>query len=201
MRQADGEVETLIDKLVRSVDRRLVKGLFLVVALVYVAWGVGRYRAIYQESFYVTNTSPEAVVLQVTADYVICAPFDRSSKEIEPAFQILKNRRGSQYNFSTGTGRPPTSEKCAGRCLSHCDTFSCDSTRKDPNSRHSLELRLCPTVGVEVAGLVGLFLGVLGTRFRWGRLRLDSWLLLYRRPAGVFCAIGQGCALEALDPS
>ena len=92
-------METLINKLVRSVDRRLVKGLFLVVALVYVAWGVGRYRAIYQESFYVTNTSPEAVVLQVTADYVICAPFDRSSKEIEPAFQILKNEEDPSIIF------------------------------------------------------------------------------------------------------
>jgi hypothetical protein len=91
MQRADAEVETLVDRLLRSVDLKLVQVLFLVFALVYLAWGVGRYRAIYQESYYVVDTTPETVVLQTTANYVICAPFDRASQEIEPAFQILKN--------------------------------------------------------------------------------------------------------------
>ena len=60
---------------------------------------------------------------------------------------------------------------------------------------------MAPAAGIGVSGQLRLSLGVLGFRFRWGRLRLDSWLLLYRRPAGVFCTIGQGCALEALDLS
>jgi hypothetical protein len=98
-RQADREVETLVDRLLTSIDRKLVLGLLLMFALVYLAWGVGRYRAISQESFYVVNTSPEAVVLQTTTDYVICAPFDRVSQEIEPAFQILKNGEDQSLVF------------------------------------------------------------------------------------------------------
>jgi hypothetical protein len=43
-----------------------------------------------QEKFLITNTTPAMVVLRVYGDNMICAPFDRSNKEIKKGFVILK---------------------------------------------------------------------------------------------------------------
>jgi len=58
-------------------------GLFLVYSL-------GRASALRQREFYVTSTAPETVVLWwISDERAICAPFDRSTKEVERSFTIL----------------------------------------------------------------------------------------------------------------
>jgi hypothetical protein len=57
----------------------------------YIASTAGTAEAIRQDSFLVTNTSPELVVLRIYGDNLICAPFDRASGEIEQSFSIIKS--------------------------------------------------------------------------------------------------------------
>lgn len=51
---------------------------------------VGESLAIRQVEFLVTKSSPEMVVLRVYDDQLICAPFDRTTKEVKRTFSILK---------------------------------------------------------------------------------------------------------------
>jgi hypothetical protein len=90
-RRADQQVETLVDKLLQWIDPRLFFGIALALVLICAAWMLGRFSASSQREFHVANTSPEAVLLSITDDYVICCPFDRGTNEIEPGFLILKN--------------------------------------------------------------------------------------------------------------
>lgn len=50
----------------------------------------GMAQALNQAEFLVTNTSPEMVVLRVYGDNLICAPFDRNTKEVKSDFVFLR---------------------------------------------------------------------------------------------------------------
>lgn len=56
----------------------------------YTVYHAGRASALNQDVFRVASTSPETVVLVVNSDWMIGAPFDRKSKEVEPSFIILE---------------------------------------------------------------------------------------------------------------
>jgi hypothetical protein len=62
----------------------------------FAGWGEG----LKQEEFLVTNTSPEMVVLRIYGENIICAPFDRSTKEIEGKFVVLKLAEAPGLVFS-----------------------------------------------------------------------------------------------------
>ena len=50
----------------------------------------GKAQAHQQEEFLVIDHSPEVVVLRIYGEYLITAPFDRSTKEIEKKLYIFK---------------------------------------------------------------------------------------------------------------
>jgi hypothetical protein len=53
-------------------------------------YAFGRTMAWNTDKFYVANTSPEeTVVLWIDNSKIICAPFDRNTREVEPSFLIL----------------------------------------------------------------------------------------------------------------
>lgn len=56
----------------------------------YVVYHFGRASALNQKVFRVASTSPETVVLVMIDDLMICAPFDRNSREVEPSFIMLE---------------------------------------------------------------------------------------------------------------
>lgn len=56
----------------------------------YIVYHAGRASALDQQLFRVASTSPETVVLVVNSDWMIGAPFDRKSKEVEPSFIMLE---------------------------------------------------------------------------------------------------------------
>lgn len=57
---------------------------------IYVSNVVGRGHAKGQEEFLVLLSSPEAVVLRVYGDDLVCAQFDRITQEVQPHFFVIK---------------------------------------------------------------------------------------------------------------
>jgi len=41
------------------------------------------------KSYYVLSSTPECVALYVSSERIICAPFDRTSKEVEQKFTVI----------------------------------------------------------------------------------------------------------------
>jgi hypothetical protein len=66
---------------------RLVFTLLITLVVVYYA---GQSAALRQSTYLVTSTSPQMVVLRTYGDSIICARFDRNTKEVEPSFVVLK---------------------------------------------------------------------------------------------------------------
>lgn len=56
----------------------------------YVVYHGGRASAVKQQVFRVASTSPETVVLVMNQEWMICAPFDRTTQEVEPSFIMLQ---------------------------------------------------------------------------------------------------------------
>jgi len=89
-RLTDREHITPVDVAFRLMGPKATLGLAVPLALALTAFLVGQAQAVVQRSFYVTNTSPEAAVVLVAQDYVVCVPFERSSRETLPAFLVLR---------------------------------------------------------------------------------------------------------------
>jgi hypothetical protein len=79
------------------------KNAFLVGWYVYIAlqilYSAGRSSAVHQREFHVASVPPESVALVISEDYIVCAPFDRNTKEIEPGFMILDRQEISSVRF------------------------------------------------------------------------------------------------------
>jgi len=60
----------------------------------------GRGKALKQTDFPVTNTVPEMAVLRVYGDNMICAPFDRKTREVKKTFSVLKVGEDSKLVMS-----------------------------------------------------------------------------------------------------
>jgi hypothetical protein len=84
------EPETITDVLKKRLGVDI--GLFLFLLLVggFLIHNAGRSKALTQRTFLVTNTSPEMVVLRIYGDKMVCAPFDRTTREVDQSFVILK---------------------------------------------------------------------------------------------------------------
>lgn len=78
---------SLLDKL----PRNLFLLLLLLAWVIWLANSAGMSKASHQREFLVVNTSPEAVVLRPYHDHLVCAYFDRETKEISREYFILKS--------------------------------------------------------------------------------------------------------------
>lgn len=85
-------VETLNQRI--GFDVAFIFGLLLISTNL--ASSAGEAEALQQKLFYVTNTSPEMVVLRIYGDTLIASPFNRSSKEVQKSLHVLKISEGSQ---------------------------------------------------------------------------------------------------------
>lgn len=63
---------------------------FVVMACLGLASSMGEAEAVNQRFFLVINTKPETVVLRVSGENIICAPFDRNKREVKKSFSIRK---------------------------------------------------------------------------------------------------------------
>ena len=85
----------------RGLLARLPRNAFLLlVILAWVCWlaySMGTSSASGQKEFLVVNTSPEAVVLRSYHDHLVCAYFDRESKEVERSFFVLDTASGPEF--------------------------------------------------------------------------------------------------------
>jgi hypothetical protein len=83
---------------------RLPKNLFLLlILLAWVIWlanSIGMSTASHQTEFLVVNTSPEAVVLRPYHDHLVCAYFDRETKEVSSEYFILKTAGDPQTTLT-----------------------------------------------------------------------------------------------------
>ncbi|MCK4472257.1 MAG: hypothetical protein KAW49_10775 [Anaerolineae bacterium] len=77
------------DWLAQALDRIGIIGLVFLTTIL-LARGVGGTLASSQQEFLVTSTSPEMVVLRIYGDNLVCAPFNRSTGEVEQRFVVLK---------------------------------------------------------------------------------------------------------------
>jgi prepilin signal peptidase PulO-like enzyme (type II secretory pathway) len=62
---------------------------FLAIAL-FVTYYAGQADAFRERTFLVTESVPECVVLRIYGDEMVCAPFDRSTRKVEPRFTLLR---------------------------------------------------------------------------------------------------------------
>jgi hypothetical protein len=72
---------------------------WLLVLLLWISWlafSMGLSSASRQKEFLVVNTSPEAVVLRPYHDHLVCAYFDRESREVDRSFFVLDTASGSE---------------------------------------------------------------------------------------------------------
>jgi len=72
---------------------------------------IGRAIALNQSEFLVITTSSEMVVLRAYGDKLLCAPFDRTKKEVKRTFSILKIAEDSNLKLSLEEVGPLHMEK------------------------------------------------------------------------------------------
>jgi hypothetical protein len=87
--------ESPFHKLIRFLGPQLL--LFLLG--LYMVYNAGRATALRQVNFHIVSTSPERVVLWMTNNYVVCAAFDRTAKEVEPSFVVLNFAEDPNLEF------------------------------------------------------------------------------------------------------
>jgi hypothetical protein len=68
----------------------LLLSLVFLVSIINLMWPIGRMEASSKEEFPVIGGSPEMVILRIYGDKLICAPFDRATKEVKRVYVILK---------------------------------------------------------------------------------------------------------------
>lgn len=93
--------QTLITLLLRHAVAHAF--LLLVLALLWIAltaYSIGHFTASTQKQFLVVNTSPEAVVLREYHDQLICAYFDRETKQISGTYFVLKTAGGPEVTLA-----------------------------------------------------------------------------------------------------
>lgn len=84
-------VETPFDQAIRLLGGKNAMTLIMILwLLLVISNNAGDAAALKQEEFLVANTSPEMVVLRIYGDHLICAPFDRATKEVQRSFIVLK---------------------------------------------------------------------------------------------------------------
>lgn len=82
--------ETLRDYAVGLLGEGLYRTIYFLSLALVVTYVAGQSTALRQREFLVTATSPEMAVLRMYGDKMICAPFDRSTGEVERSFTVLR---------------------------------------------------------------------------------------------------------------
>ena len=80
----------ILDSLVRLLGRGAFIIIFVVILLLVFSYAIGEAEALNQDEFLVPSTYPQAVVLRIYGENMICAPFDREQKEIQKSFFIIR---------------------------------------------------------------------------------------------------------------
>lgn len=86
----EASTDGLIGKAIQVFGGRFVLVLLFLILSYTFSYSVGRSNAVHRHKFLVAGTSPEMVVLRVYGGKMICAPFNRSSAEINQSFVVLK---------------------------------------------------------------------------------------------------------------
>lgn len=90
-RKRDLETPMVIfESFVRLIGRKTFLIIFVLVCLVFFSYIAGDAKAIKQEEFLIPSTYPQAVVLRIYGENMICAPFDGEKKEIQKSFFIIR---------------------------------------------------------------------------------------------------------------
>ncbi len=86
---ADPWSGTLISRGIDYVGREALVVIIYLLLSLNLVYNAGRGAALNQKVFHITDTTPETVVLFMTSDRLVCAPFDRTTKKVEPAFSVI----------------------------------------------------------------------------------------------------------------
>jgi hypothetical protein len=79
--------------LLRNIARRyggVYQLIYFLALVLFVTYYAGQADAFRERTFLVTESVPESVVLRIYGDEMICAPFDRSTRTVEPRFTLLR---------------------------------------------------------------------------------------------------------------
>lgn len=79
----------LLDRAVDFIGHNAFVTIMYLLLGIYVIYYAGIAAAQKQEIFYVANTSPESVVLFMNSEKIVSAPFDKTTKMIEPEFFVF----------------------------------------------------------------------------------------------------------------
>ncbi|MCJ7497382.1 MAG: hypothetical protein MUO78_04525, partial [candidate division Zixibacteria bacterium] len=86
----ESKVKGIVEYILPFVGRGgLIAILSLFLVLIF-SWEAGRSRALKQDEFLILKASPELVVLRIYGENLICAPFDRTTKEVKKTISIFK---------------------------------------------------------------------------------------------------------------
>jgi hypothetical protein len=86
----DQSVLSIYDVIASRFGRESLLVIALSILSINFAENAGRAQAMKQTEFLVLNTEPEMVVLQIYEENMICAPFNRNTKEVETRFRFVK---------------------------------------------------------------------------------------------------------------
>lgn len=86
----EGKVKGIVEYVLPLVGRGAFIAILSLFLVLIFSWEAGRSRALKQDKFLIVKASPELVVLRIYGEKLICAPFDRTTKEITGTFTILK---------------------------------------------------------------------------------------------------------------
>lgn len=88
-RQNDEKWDTLYDKFIKYMGRNIIYALYYFALILFIVYNAGISSADNQKIYRVVNTTPESVILYMTGDRMVCAPFNRKTSEVEPSFLVL----------------------------------------------------------------------------------------------------------------
>lgn len=80
---------SLLDRVIDYIGHNTFATIVYLLLGIYVVYYAGVAAAQKQEIFYVANTSPESVVLFMTSEKIVNAPFNKASKMIGPEFFVI----------------------------------------------------------------------------------------------------------------
>src|SRR3989338_3977635 len=86
----EAQVDTLVDYASLRVGRGGLKIIAWLALFAVISYSAGRAEALRKDKFLVIPTPPEAVVLRIYGDSLICAPFNRETRKVQKSFFVTK---------------------------------------------------------------------------------------------------------------
>jgi hypothetical protein len=91
--------KSLLSSAIEFIGRKYILAFGILLMMFLISSTVGESEALRKTNFIVARISPEAVVLRIYGDKLICAPFYRETKETEKSFFILNKADISKISF------------------------------------------------------------------------------------------------------